>query len=47
MNMMWICYDVTDLDFSVAGKVEVNTSQQDKFYFQKPYSQHTKTRYIY
>ena len=35
MNMMWICYDVTDLDFSVTGLVEVNTLQYNKFFFQK------------
>ena len=33
--MMWICYEVTDLDLSVAGKIEVKTLQHDKFYFSK------------
>ena len=32
--MLW----VTDLDFSVTGKVEVNTLQYDKFCYQKPYT---------
>ena len=36
--MMLICYEVTDLDFSVAGKGDVNTLQHDKFYFQKLYT---------
>ena len=35
---MWICYDVSDLDFSLTGKVEVNTLQYDKYYFQKSYT---------
>ena len=35
---MWICYDVTDLDFNVASKVKVNTLQYDKFCFQKSYT---------
>ena len=38
INMKWICYNVIDLDFSVAGKGEVNTLQYDKFCFQKPYT---------
>ena len=35
---MSICYDFIDLDFSVTGKVEVNTLQYNKFYFQKSYT---------
>ena len=31
---MWICYEATDLDYSVASKVDANTLQHDKFYFQ-------------